>query len=257
MENHSIHEGHRERLKEQFLKNGLPALTPYQALELLLFYAIPRKDTNPLAHKLLDTFGSVSGVFDAAYEELCRVPGMTHNAAVLVTLTRQTFQAYYKDRFKAAPRLNSVQQAAELIVPRFVGERQERVFLVCLDPRCSVLYADFVSEGDSTCVPLSARTVVALAIRCNAAAVILAHNHPGAYAIPSADDIVNTRELSNMLHSVNVMLLDHLIIPGVATAPEDLDLEHPRLEYVSMRESPSLAHLFPESSQMPSALTRR
>ena len=244
----NLHAHHRQRLRDQFIRNGLSSFTPHQMLELLLFYAIPRQDTNPLAHRLLNTFGSIDAVFNASYEQLCAVPGISHNTAVFLMLQRQMFQQYYRAIFAERKRLNSTQDAAELIVPRFMMMQQENVFLVCLDGQCRVLHAGFLSEGSPVSVNISMREIFSQALAHHAVAVILAHNHPNSFALPSHDDIETTEKLFALLASAEITLLDHLIIPGIATCSRNLDLSNPKLEYMSMRESLKFGYLFERNS---------
>ena len=238
------HAHHRQRLREQFVRNGLSSFTHHQMLELLLFYAIPQKDTNPLAHRLLNTFGSIDAVFNASYEQLCAVPGVSHNTAVFLMLQRQMFQQYFRAAFAERKQICSTQQAAELIVPRFMMMQHENVFLVCLDGQCRVLYEGFLSEGSPLSVGLSVRDIFSKALTHHAAAVILAHNHPNSFALPSADDIATTEKLVELLNSAEIALVDHIIVPGIATDTRQLDLNHPQLEYMSMRESIKFQYLF-------------
>lgn len=249
------HAQHRKRLRDQFLRNGLRSFEPHQMLELALFYSIPRQDTNPLAHRLLDTFGSLANVFNASYEELCRVPGISHNTAVFLMMQRQLFQEYYKSIYQTGPSLSTTQKAAEFIVPHFVGLQEERLFLVCLDVNCRVVYADFLSEGSSMSVSAPTRAIFSAALSHHAAAVLLAHNHPHHYAFPSVQDVECTRSIVNTLLAADICLLDHFIVPGVPTSQDDLNLENPHLEYVSMRETPSLSSVFEPIEKHPSLHT--
>lgn len=237
------HAHHRERLRQQFLRNGLDSFTDYQKLELLLFYSIPRQDTNPLAHRLLDAFGSLAGVFNASYEDLCRVPGISHNTATFLKLQRQMFQEYYKSFFEKPTQLLSTEDSKRYVVPRFVAMQDENFLLVCLDSACRVLYAGFISEGDPVTVSISPRKIFATALSHNAVAVLLAHNHPHQYASPSLDDVETTRQLIHMLAPAGIEVLDHLIVPGIPTT-KDSDLNKAFLDCVSMRDSREYGHLF-------------
>ena len=135
----SIHKGHRERLKARFLEEGLDNFTDIQVLELLLFYAIPQKDTNPIAHELLDHFGSLSQVLEAPVEELKKVNGIKDNAATLLSLITQISRYYQVDCSQRVEVLTTLDACGAYLVPRFFGRSNETVFLLCLDAKCKVL----------------------------------------------------------------------------------------------------------------------
>ena len=128
-----IHDGHRQRLKNRFLKEGLDSFSEIQVLELLLFYCIPRKDTNPIAHALLDHFGSLSQVLEAPAEELQKVEGVGESAATFLHLTTEVGRYYLVNRTMQATILPTIEDCAQYMLPFFFGRRNETVFLLCLD----------------------------------------------------------------------------------------------------------------------------
>ena len=207
-----MHEGHRARVKKRFLEEGLDHFSDIQALELLLFYALPRVDTNPIAHRLLDRFGSLSQVLEASPEELCKVPGVGENGALLLNLIPQMGRFYMTDRAKSATILTSLEQCAEFLVPRFFGRKLETVFLLCLDAKCKVLCCKELGEGSVNSTGLSIRRVVETALGVNASSAVLAHNHPSGLAIPSPEDIQTTRRIAMALQAVEITLVDHIIV---------------------------------------------
>ena len=207
-----MHEGHRARVKKRFLEEGLDHFSDIQALELLLFYALPRVDTNPIAHGLLDRFGSLSQVLEASPEELCKVPGVGENGALLLNLIPQMGRFYMTDRAKSATILTSLEQCAEFLVPRFFGRKLETVFLLCRDAKCKVLCCKELGEGSVNSTGLSIRRVVETALGVNASSVVLAHNHPSGLAIPSPEDIQTTRRIAMALQAVEITLVDHIIV---------------------------------------------
>ena len=195
MANPSTHKGHRERLKNRFLGTGLDSFTDVQALELLLFYAIPMKDTNPIAHALLNRFGSLSQVLDAPVEELKKVPGISDHAAVLLHLTTELARFYQVDSAQRVEVLTSLDACGAYLVPRFFGRKVETVFLLCLDAKCKVLCCRQIGEGSVNAASISVRKVVETALNANATSVVLAHNHPSGVALPSADDVQTTQRI--------------------------------------------------------------
>lgn len=212
MANPSVHKGHRERLKARFLETGLDTFTDVQALELLLFYAIPQRDTNPIAHALLDRFGSLSQVLDAQPEDLKRVPGVSDHSATLLRLVTDLARFYQVDCAQRTEVLTSLDACGAYLVPRFFGRTLETVFLLCLDAKCKVLCCREIGEGSVNAASISVRKVVEAALSANATTVVLAHNHPSGVALPSADDVQTTRRIAAALSAVEIRLIDHIVV---------------------------------------------
>ena len=208
----SLHKDHRKRLKERFLAEGLDHFTDVQALELLLFYAIPQKDTNPLAHALKNHFGSLSRVLEADVEELKKVPGIGDHAATLLALVTQLARYYQVDCAQRVEVLTTLDACGAYLVPRFFGRTQETVFLLCLDAKCKVLCCKEIGEGSVNAASISVRKVVETALAAKATTVILAHNHPSGVAVPSMEDIQTTRRVAAALNAVEVHLADHIVV---------------------------------------------
>ena len=207
-----MHEGHRARVKKRFLEEGLDHFSDIQALELLLFYAIPRADTNPIAHRLLEHFGSLSQVLEANPEELKKISGVGENGALLLNLIPQMGRFYMTDRASAPGVLTTLEQCAQYLMPRFFGRKLETVFLLCLDAKCKVLCCREVGEGGTNSACISIRRVVETALGVNATSVVLAHNHPSGVALPSPEDIQTTRRVAMALQAVEIVLVDHIIV---------------------------------------------
>lgn len=199
----SIHDGHRQRLKERFLDEGLDKFTDIQVLELLLFYAVPRRDTNPIAHRLLDQFGSLSQVLEASTEELEKVDGIGRNAATLLRLTTEVGRYYLVNRTMQTQILTTIDQCGTYLVPYFFGRKNETVFLLCMDAKCKVLCCKEVGEGSVNSAGISIRRIVEIALASNATNVVLAHNHPSGIALPSQEDILTTRKVAAALAAVD------------------------------------------------------
>ena len=219
----SIHDGHRERLRKRFREEGLDGFSEVQALELALFYAISRKDTNPIAHGLLDHYGSLAQVLEGPVEELCKVPGVGENTAVYLRMITELGRFYMVSRTTQTKVLTTLEQCAEYMLPFFYGRRVETVFLLCLDAKCKVLCCKEVAEGSVNAAGISVRKVVETALGANATSVVLAHNHPSGVAVPSGEDVQTTRRIAAALAAVEVHLVDHVVV-----ADED---------YVSMAQS--------------------
>ena len=207
-----IHDGHRQRLKDRFLAVGLDNFTEVQVLELLLFYAIPRLDTNEVAHALLKRFGSLSQVLDAPVDELMKVKGIGLNAATLLHLATDLGRYYLVNRAMQTTILSTTEACGEFLTPYFHGRVNETVFLLCLDAKCKLLACREVSEGSVNSAGVSPRRVVELALAANATTVILAHNHPSGIAVPSREDVQTTYRVEAALEAVEIVLADHIIV---------------------------------------------
>lgn len=207
-----VHDGHREKMRQRYLNSGLDSFAEHEALELLLFYAIPRKDTNVLAHQMIERYGSLYGVLSAPVEDLVKFPGVGERTAVLLRLAPEI---YRKARLDAASRdmpLNSVERVGAYLLERFIGERNEVVYQLCLDRKGKLLACKRLAEGGLTATALNIRSVVENAALTAASAVILAHNHPSGVALPSAEDLATTRQIQLALDAIGIPLADHIIV---------------------------------------------
>lgn len=207
-----IHEGHRGRLKDRFRKEGLDGFTDVQVLELLLFFCIPRRDTNPIAHALLTRFGSLHQVLEAPLHELEKVDGIGEQASTLISLTRQLARSYGVSQAGVEKILNTTTKCGEYLKPFFLGKRDETVYLLCLDAKCKALGCQEVGKGSVNSAGLSVRKIVETALAVNATSVVLAHNHPSGLAIPSNEDVVTTRRVAMALDTVGIFLADHIVV---------------------------------------------
>lgn len=210
MEN--IHEGHRKRMKERFMKSGLDDFAPHNVLEFLLFYSIPRGDTNPIAHRLIDAFGSLSGVFDATPEELMKVSGVGESTAILISMIPQMARKYLEDKADAVNVMGGCGDIGAYFLPKFVGRTNEALMMVSIDNKNKVISCSVVAEGTVDSAKVSRRKVMEEAMKVKATRVILAHNHPRGVAVPSAEDVAMTREIGRLFAQVGIELVDHIII---------------------------------------------
>ena len=208
----AMHSGHRRRLKDRFEKEGLDNFEQHQVLELLLFYCVPRVDTNPIAHALLDRFGSLAQVLEAPASELMRVPGVGENTATFLTLINDVGRYYQVNRAARPTILTTVEQCGNYLVPRFYNRRNETVFLLCLDAKCKVLCCKEVGEGSVNSAAVPIRRLVEMALGANATSVVIAHNHPSGFALPSDEDVCTTRRLALALAAVEIQLVDHIVV---------------------------------------------
>ena len=206
-----IHDGHREKMRHRFCETGLEGFADHEALELLLYYAIPRRDTNELAHRLLTRYGSLSALLQAPIEDLRRVEGVGESAAVLLKLVPAFV---YKAQRSAGQEtvLNSTEKAGRYLLTCFAGERNEVIYQLCLDRKGKLLARKRLSEGGSAAAELNIRRLVENALLSSASAVILSHNHPSGIDLPSREDYATTQQAQDALRTIGVELLDHIIV---------------------------------------------
>lgn len=209
----NIHAGHRERLKNKFLRFGAEALEEHELLELLLFYAIPQKDTNPIAHNLINRFGSVAGVLKAEPKELTEVSGIGMHAATLLKLQAALAKVYYTS-VPQRPRLSNMKEAADFIVKQLFEYKSEVFYAFALDINLGLLGYKQIAEGDIDMVPVELKKLASFALDMNAAFLILAHNHPNGSVLPSRADIHLTRQIVSGMSPLGIGVCDHIITSG-------------------------------------------
>lgn len=225
------HKKHRERVKKEFLARGFSDDTPdHKILEMLLFYSIPRVDTNEIAHALLNYFGSAAKVFEASVDELMKVKGIGENSAVLIKLMIPIIRMYNNDKLKSKKKFSSLDDIGEFLTLKYKGFTKEIFAITSLDNRGVIVGFDIVSEGDLSTVPVSMRSIIEVVIKRKATAIILSHNHPGGQAVPSKEDIKTTASICEAMKNMSVAVIDHCIL-----CDDD---------YVSLAVSQSYRHMF-------------
>lgn len=234
----NLHEGHRGRLKERYVKEGGESFATHNLLELLLFYAIPRRDTNVIAHRLLGKFGTVPAVLSASVEELCEVDGISESSAILIHLAGELGQRYCRDKMMDAVRFYTYDDMGIFLSNQFLTAVQERVVVMYLDPVGRLIKLSVACDGNVNSARFSPRDVAATAMAVNASSVVVAHNHPGGEAIPSSDDIDTTRALENVLSMVGVELVEHYVIAddGYCCIKKEYKAQEERTESDGVRQ---------------------
>lgn len=225
-----IHEGHRDRMRDKFLKSGLDSMASHEVLEFMLYHTVPRQDTNEIAHNLMNTFGSLPAVIDAPYEELLKVKGVSKVTATFIKFQRQLMRRYFTEKTELATPIKCVSDCGNYLLGRYIGYDNEVASLLCMDNKCNVLGFEIICEGDIGTAVFSSRKIIETVIKYKATTAILAHNHPGGIALPSEADIVATSGVEKALSTVGVLLLDHIIIADG--------------DYVSLAESEDYKKLF-------------
>ncbi|TEB07133.1 hypothetical protein Psch_00676 [Pelotomaculum schinkii] len=209
-----LHEGHRQRVKGRYLAEGLDSFEDHQVLELLLFYCIPMKDTNELAHKIIGEFGSLANIFEADPKDICKRCGVSENTAILLSIIPSLTRRYFKGKWGEKPVLSSSTKAGEYAVSLFTGRTYEVFYVICLDSQNRVNYAVLVHEGTINETPVYPRIIVETVLRHQANSVILAHNHPGGSMRPSDADLQITKRIIAALEAISVHVADHIIVAG-------------------------------------------
>lgn len=230
-EKKGLHDGHRERMREEFLKYGFNSATPeHKMLEMLLFHCIPRTDTNDLAHMLLNRFHNLAGVLDAPIEELCEFPKLTRSNATLLKLIMPVARKYIEIKDWSEPAFSNLDDIGNYLLDRYRGIAEERAALLHLSATGEELLFDFISVGSVDSVGLSIKGIIKRVLDSGANAVVLAHNHPSGIAVPSHNDCVLTEMIADTLRKINVPLLDHIVLSGN--------------DFVSMAQSHEYSHIF-------------
>lgn len=209
-----MHEGHRERVKQRFIEEGLDSFEDHQVLELLLFYAIPRKDTNELAHVLIEKYGSLSAVFESDPLDLATTTGISKNSAVLLTLIPSISRYYLKDKWNKNEIVDSSSKAGKYLLDLFAGQNYEMFYLICLDTRNKIIQTSLVHEGTINEVHIYPRIIVETALRHKANSVVLAHNHPSGSIVISKADEEATKKIKLALNAISIQVMDHIIVAG-------------------------------------------
>ncbi len=211
----NAHEGHRKRLRQRVEENGIETLQSHEVLEYLLFYSIPRRDTNEIAHRLLERFGSLSAVFEASTEELEKVDGISHVSASLLSSMPGIAQKYMTDRWKDRPVLKDTASLGAYLCDLFLGEKNEAFYMLSFDASCKLLKSDIIVRGTISETSVPARTLVEKVLSSNASAVVFSHNHPGGNTIASKADYEVTKSLVALFTSLSIKVIDHIIVSGM------------------------------------------
>lgn len=209
-----LHSGHRERIRQKIADVGIDHMSPHEVLEYLLFFCIPRKDTNPIAHELISTFGSLAGVLEAEPSELEKVKGISSTTAIFLTSVPHVSRYYLKDRWKEKPVFRDNMQLGNYLCDLFAGEKNEAFYLLSFDSQNGLINTDLIERGIINQASTYPRVMVEKALKNNASMVVLAHNHPGGTMAASKEDIEFTKTVVNLFSTLSVRVLDHYIVCG-------------------------------------------
>lgn len=209
-----VHSGHRQRMRDRFIKSGLDSFEQHEILELLLFFGIPYKDTNVLAHNLIEKYGSFSAVFDAPLESLKEVSGMTESAAVLIKALPSISSEYMKDKLKNTVYLGSFHACSAFLKSLFFSSTKEELYVMFLDNSFKLISYKKLATGSVNSIPMTVRQIQEAVFYSNSTNIVMAHNHPSGIVEPSNEDKHMTKHLIESLSYIEVNLLDHVIVAG-------------------------------------------
>ena len=208
----TCHKNHRQRMRERFIKNGFSGFADHEILEFLLFYAIPRCDTNKIAHALLDKYKTLANVFDADRASLAKTAGIGENSALFLTVIPQLLKVYDASKFSEKPTMYDTATLGQYAVAMLKGNKTEMLAMICLDSNRRVQWSGIISNGSISEISFSPRVILSAVLEHNAKNIVLVHNHPGGSLVPSIADRKATQQIAQLLHTVDVHLLDHLIV---------------------------------------------
>ncbi len=208
----SDHQGHRKRLKQKFEKAGLSGFLDHEILEFLLTFSIPRKDTKPAAKALLDRFKNINAVLDADIRKLTRVPGIGANSGLLIKFVKALCEKYLECKMQKQDVLNSPEAVLDFARMKLEGSPSEIFAVIYLNTKNEVLGFETIQEGIVDRSIVYPRKLVEKCFEQNAAGLILIHNHPSGHPEPSSADKKLTAEIVKVMKSVEIRVLDHLII---------------------------------------------
>ncbi|MGI6085338.1 MAG: RadC family protein [Acetivibrionales bacterium] len=210
----NVHAGHRSRIRERYMEEGLDNFSDHEVIELLLFYSIPQRDTNALAHRMVKEFGTLPDLLEADPRDIARRCKVSLNTAILISLAAPLSRRYLKQKWGNRPVVNSSSVAGNYAISLFAGRVYECFFIICLDSQNHVNHAALVHEGTINEAPVYPRIIVETALRHKANSIILAHNHPGGSLKPSNADIDVTSKICQAMKAISVNVVDHIIVAG-------------------------------------------
>ena len=226
----NIHAGHRERVRENVLKNGFEQLEDHRLLELLLFYSIPREDTYEIAHRVLNEFGSFSVIIKATPKKLTQVQGVGKNSAIQIAAIGELFKRVIEEGAVKRTPYKTIEELVALVKSQYLNEKNEKMLFICFDSAMRLKKIESFTEGDSVRTSTELKTALSKILENDPSFVIMAHNHPEGPALPSNTDVTSTSTVSTTLRRLGINLADHIIINRTA--------------YFSMREDTRYKNLF-------------
>lgn len=214
MEVKKLHNGHRQRFKERFRQTGIESFADHEVIEMLLYFGIPYKNTNDLAHVLLNKFGGISDVLDADYEELVNVSGIGDHTALLIVFMRELFRRYSKDKLSQKRVYKDADSIAEYAITHYIGVTSEHVELFLFDAAGHMIDHVTLCEGSLSSCSVNPELLGKYIYAARAASFVICHNHPSGMLVPSDEDLIVTREIYRAFSALNKHMMGHLLICG-------------------------------------------
>ena len=213
------HDGHRQRLKEKFLATNGVGLEDHELLEVLLFYSVPRINTNEQAHELINSFGSLKGVFDADVKELCNVDKIGDSSATLIKVVSALMSRYSMQSQDPRQKYTTFSQISTYLQGLFIGHSNERVYMVLFNNSMRIIKTILVGEGVVNMAALDSSMVAKSTLGYNAAYVAIAHNHPAGLAIPSLEDVHVSYAMKDSFKTIGLTMIDHFLVADGKCVP--------------------------------------
>ncbi len=230
-----VHDGHRERMLSKFSKSGFAGLEEHEKLEIILFFSVPRRNTNDIAHELLKKYGSISALMDAPQRELVKNPFITERTVQLFKMIRETASLYNLEKKNIGSFLTTTEEFGTYFQLRYSAIDNETFMVMSLDSRGKQIAVDVIGEGGVSLVSASPRQLLKTVLDRKAIEVVICHNHPGGVAEPSTPDIEATQQIKSLLNSIGVHLKDHIIVT--------------RDDYISMASTVECNHIFSKQEE--------
>ncbi len=227
----NLHKGHRKRLRKELIEQNFDdSISDHKVMEALLFYGVSQKNTNDMAHELVNKFGSIHGILEADPNDLFQVEGMTERAVTLIKLILPLARRYYTDKYKDRYKFESVDAIGDYIKKKHYGYREEVFMVTSFTGDGFKIATDIINKGDMISVTLSVKSIVQTVLKYNAPYVVISHNHTNKSALPSAADIEMTKIVKRTLEQMSICLMDHIIVAGD--------------DYISMAQSAEYKSIF-------------
>ena len=207
-----MHENHRDRMRKRFLRDGLDHFEKHEVIEMLLFALIPRRNTNDIAHRLIDRFGSIAGIIDAPYSEIIKVKGIGEKGAISLKFFSEFIRIYLLDQADPGDKILTREDIGKIFINKFFNMTDECLAVMLLDKYQKMKSCDIIRKGNFNSIDINAKEIFNYATKHNSNSVIIAHNHPGGLALPSANDIKSTFKLRQVLRAMSIELVDHYVI---------------------------------------------
>ncbi|MBE6729330.1 MAG: hypothetical protein E7568_03750 [Ruminococcaceae bacterium] len=225
-----IHDGHRKRMLGKFSKTGFAGLEEHEKLEIILFFSVPRINTNDIAHELLNKYKTIAAVMDAPRKELIEFKGITDRTVQLFKMIKEASSLYDLENNNVKTFMTTTEEFGTYLQLYYGAIEEETLTLLSLDSRGMKKDIDVIGEGNISTISANPRELLRIAIERKATEVVICHNHPGGIAEPSEADVMATVKIIELLKTIGVHLIDHIIVT--------------KGDYYSMAASPEHHHIF-------------